>query len=901
VFNDLFFRLRSLFQRDALESDADTELRFHFDQQVEKHIKSGLTQEEALRRARIEFGGHEQLKEEIRDARGVNLIETLFQDIRYGLRILGHTPVISCVAVLSLALGIGANTAIFSLIDTVMLRLLPVQKPEELVQLLRASSSGTGEGVPSFTNPLWEQVRDHQDVFSGAFAWGESRFDLSRGGAVHYAGGIFASGSYFNTLGVRPAAGRLISPSDDTRGCPAVAVLSYGFWRNHFGGAKEAIGGTLSLNNHPFQIIGVSSTGFYGVEVGNKFDVAVPICTADVFDGKDSRLDHRSWWWLSVIGRVKPGVSQDQLKARLGVLSPPIFSGALPKDWDDKGKARFLKLTLIASPAGNGISDLRRQFEQPLHILMAVVGLVLLIACANIASLMLGRAAARHRELAVRKALGASRARLVRQLLTECVLLSTVGALLGLLFANWGTSLLVHYLSTARNDVFLDLSVDTRVLSFTAAIAVLTGILFGVLPAFRSTGVSLTSAMKGSQALNVERRLRFRPAKWIVAAQVALSLVLLVASGLFLRSFVKLSALDIGFDRSNVLIVHADLHTAKVPPDQWLATYQQIEDRLRSLPGIVSAGRSVMTPISGFEWNQFVHTDSSNSPKGDDALVYFNFISPGYFQTMRTPLLAGRGFNEHDTKISTKVAIINQSMARKFFPNADPLSKYFTTDPEPGKVSPQFQIVGLARDSKYESLREETFSTAFFPVTQVPEGDGQENFILRTATKPMSLASAAQEAIAGINKAIPLEFRTLAEQVDDSLVRERLLATLSTFFGALALLLAMIGLYGALSYLVAQRQREFGIRMALGAPRDSILRLVMRDVTIVLASGLSAGGGLALATVGVLQKMLFGLVPHDTFTFLVAIGVLSAVAIAAGYLPARRAMRVDPMVALRYE
>jgi len=901
VFSDLFFRLRSLFRRETVESEAEAELRFHFDQQVEKYIKSGLTRDEALRRARLEFGGHEQLKEEIRDARGVNLIETLFQDIRYGLRILGRTPVISCVAVLSLALGIGANTAIFSLIDTVMLRLLPVQKPDELVQLLRANFSATGESTPSFTNPLWEQVRDNQDVFSGAFAWGESRFDLSQGGAVHYAAGIFASGSYFNTLGVRPAAGRLISQSDDTRGCPAVAVLSYGFWRNHFGGTQEAVGSTLSLNNHPFQVIGVSSPGFYGVEVGNKFDVAVPICTADVFDGKDSRLDHRSWWWLSVMGRVKPGFSQDRLKARLGVLSPAIFSGALPKDWDDKGKARFLKLTLIASPAGTGISYLRRQFEQPLHILMAVVGLVLLIACANIASLMLARATARHRELAVRKALGASRVRLIRQLLTECILLSTVGALLGFLFANWGTTLLVRYLSTARNDVFLDLSVDTRVLGFTAAIAVFTGILFGVLPAFRSTGVSLTSAMKGSQALDVERRLRFRPTKWIVAAQVALSLVLLVASGLFLRSFVKLSTLDIGFDRTNVLIVHADLHTAKVPPDQWLATYQQIEERLRSLPGIVSVGRSVMTPISGFEWNQFVQTGSPNQPKGDDALVYFNFISPGYFQTMRTPLLAGRGFNDHDTKTSTKVAIINESMARKFFPNAEALGKYFSTVEDPGKPVPQFQIVGLARDSKYESLREETFSTAFFPITQVPEGDSQENFILRTATKPMSLASAAQEAVAGINKAIPLEFHTLAEQVDDSLAQERLLATLSTFFGALALLLAMIGLYGALSYLVAQRQREFGIRMALGAPRDSILRLVMRDVTVVLAGGLLAGAFLALATVGMLQKMLFGLAPHDTFTFLVAIGVLSVVAIVAGYLPARRAMRVDPMVALRYE
>jgi putative ABC transport system permease protein len=903
VFNDLFFRFRSLFRRKTVESEADTELRFHFDQQVEKYLKAGQPREEAIRRARIDFGGHEQLKEEIRDARGVNLIETLFQDIRYGLRILGRTPVVSSVAVLSLALGIGANTAIFSLIDTVMLRLLPVEKPEELVQLLRANFSGTGEGNPSFTNPLWEQVRDHQDVFSGAFAWGNSNspFDLSQGGAVHPAAGIFASGNYFNTLGVRPAAGRLISPSDDARGCPAVAVLSYGFWRNHFGGAQEAIGSTLSLNNHPFQIIGVSSPGFYGVEVGNRFDVAVPICSADVFDGKDSRLDHRSWWWLSVMGRVKTGVSPGQLKARLGVLSPPIFSGALPKDWDDKGKARFLKLTLIASPAGTGISYLRRRFGQPLHILMGVVGLVLLIACANIASLMLARATARHRELAVRKALGASRVRLIRQLLTECVLLSTMGALLGFLFANWGAALLVGYLSTAKNQVFLDLSVDTRVLGFTAAIAVLTGILFGVLPAFRSTGVSLTSAMKGAQALDTERRLRFRPAKWIVAAQVALALVLLVASGLFLRSFVKLSTLDIGFDRSNVLIVHADLHTAKVPPDRWLETYQQIEDRLSSLPGIVSAGRSVMTPISGFEWNQFVHTDSPNSPKGDDALVYFNFISPGYFQTMRTPLLAGRGFNDHDTKTATKVAIVNQVMAHKFFPNADPLGKYFTTDADPGKAAPQFQIVGLARDSKYESLREETFATAFFPITQVSEGDSEENFILRTATKPVSLASAVQEAIAGINKAIPLEFHTLAEQVDDSLVQERLLATLSTFFGALALLLAIIGLYGALSYLVAQRQREFGIRMALGAPRDSILRLVMRDVVIVLGVGLMAGAGISLAAVGLLQKLLFGLAARDPVTLLASAGVLSAVAFFAGYLPARRATRLDPLVALRYE
>lgn len=901
MFSDLIFRLRSLFRRNAVESEADAELRFHFDQYVEKYIKSGLTREDALRRARIEFGGHEQLKEEIRDARGVNLIETLFQDIRYALRILGRTPVVTGVAILSLALGIGANTAIFSLIDTVMLRLLPVQRPEELVQLKRANVSGGGEGTPSFTNPLWEQIRDHQDVFSGVFAWGGDRFDLSQGGAVQDANGIFASGDYFDTLGVRPAAGRLLSRADDTRGCQAVAVLSYGFWQDHFGLSPSAIGSTIFLSNHPFQIVGVSSAGFNGVEVGSKFDMAVPICAADVFDGKDSRLDHRSWWWLNIMGRVKPGISQDQLKARLGVLSPQIFAGALPKNYDEKGQARFLKLTLVADPAGTGISWVRRQFKQPLNILMGVVCLVLLIACANIASLMLARSAARQKEIAVRKALGASRARLIRQLLTECVLLSTMGALLGVVFARWGSSLLVRYISTKSDNIFLDLTFDWRVLSFTAAVALFTGLLFGVLPAFRSTRVSLTSAMKGSQTADAESRTKFRPGKWIVASQVALSLVLLVASGLFLRSLVKLVTMDIGFDRNNVLLVGANLHTAKIAIEQQTAMFEEIEVRLRNLPGVVSAGRSVITPVSNRIWNNVLQVDTPNPPKGDDAVAFFNFISSGYFETLRTPLLAGRNFNGSDTKTSVQVAIVNETLARKFYAKENPVGKFFRVEPEPGKTAVPIQIVGLIKDSKYESLREENSATAYFPINQITEHAEGQAFELRTAVRPSVLIPAVQEAVASVSKAIPLEFHTLAEQVDDSLVQERLLATLSTFFGALALLLAMIGLYGALSYLVAQRQPEFGIRMALGASRGSILRLVMRDVVIVLAGGLAAGVCLALITVGVLQKMLFGLAPHDTFTFIASIGLLSAVAMVAGYLPARRAMRIDPMAALRYE
>jgi predicted permease len=902
VFNDLFFRLRSLFRRDTVESEADAELRFHFDKQVEKHMKSGLTREEALRKTRIDFGGHEQLKEEIREAHGVNLIETLFQDIRYGLRILGRTPVISCVAILSLALGIGANTAIFSLIDTVMLRILPVEKPDELMQVrIRDPRAPNDEPDSTFTNPLWEELRNRQDFFSGIFAWNLTQFDLSQGGAVHDVNGMFASGEYFSTLGIRPAAGRLITAADDKRCCPGVAVLSYGFWQDHFGGAQSAVGSTLSLDNHIFNVIGVSAPGFFGLEVGNKFDVAIPVCAAEIFDGPKSRLDRRSWWWLRVAGRSKPGMTSEQLMARLGVVSPLVFAAALPQDWEVKDQQDFLKRSFQTIPAATGTSYLRRQFTQPLHILMGVVGLVLLIACANIASLMLARASARHKEIAVRKALGASRARLIRQLLTECVLLSTAGALLGILFARWGSALLVRYISTGDNKVFLDLSFDWRILRFLAGAAVFTGILFGVLPAFRSTRVSLTSAMKGSQAVDTESRAKFRPGKWIVASQVALSLVLLVASGLFLRSLVKLVTMDVGFDRNNVLIVRANLHNAKVPAEQQPAMFDEIEGRLRTLPGVVSASRSVMTPVSNYVWNSDLEVDTPNAPTGDAALAFFNFISPGYLGTVRTPLFAGRNFNDGDTKTAPRVAVVNETLARKFFPNGNALGKYFRVHADPGKPEPPIQIVGLAKDAKYESLREEAHATAYFPIAQVTEPVEEQVFELRTVMRPSVLVPAVQESVAGVSKAVPLDFGTLAEQVNDSLVQERLLATLSTFFGALALLLAMIGLYGALSYLVAQRQREFGIRIALGAPRDSILRLVMRDVLIVLAGGLTAGAALALATVGVLQKMLFGLAPHDTFTFLAAIGVLSAVAMVAGYMPARRATRVDPMVALRYE
>jgi putative ABC transport system permease protein len=888
-------------RRKHMMDDLDHDIRDHIERETQDNIDRGMSPEEARYAALRKFGNVTQVKEDTREVWSFGSLEQLGQDIRYGLRMLAKNPGFTAVALLTLALGIGANTAIFSLIDSVVLRMLPVEKPEELRQLEMRDPKQAGEGNPIFTNPIWEQVRDRQDVFSGAFAWGNQGFDLAQGGAAHMANGIWVSGNFFSTLGLRPAAGRLIAPSDDRRGCSAVAVLSYGFWQDHFGGASTAIGSNLSLSGHPYEVIGVAPPGFYGVNVGERFDVAAPLCSEAALAGNGSWLDRRSTWWLRVAGRIKPGISEAQVTSRLQVLSPAIFTAVVPQDFSPDMQRQFAKMTLAATPAATGISNLRRQFDQPLRVLMAVVGLVLLIACANIASLMLARAAARHKEIAVRQALGASRGRLVRQLLTECALLSVAGALLGMLFANWGTSLLVRFISTTRKAVFLDLSFDGRVYGFTAAITVLTAILFGLLPALRSTRISLTSTMKGSQAPDIDRPARFRGRKWIVTSQVALSLVLLVAAGLLLRSFAKLATLDIGFDRNNVLLVNTFLQVAKVPRGQQPATYDQIETRLGALPGVVSVSRSVMTPIGGGAWNENIRTDWSKGVTGDNALTWFNYVSPGYFETLHMQLLGGRNFNRADAKTSPAVAIVNQTLARRFFPKLNPVGKTLRIDDSGGRPGPLIEVVGLVKDAKYESLREDIHPTAFFPATQEPETDNSETFELRTALPPSTLVSQVQAAVAGFNGKIPLEFHTLAEQVNDAMVQERLLALLSGFFGALALLLAMIGLYGTLSYLVRRRRTEIGVRMALGARRASILGLVMRDVVVVLSGGVAAGVCLSLTATRLLQSMLFGLGARDPITILAAAGLLSATALVAGYLPARRATQVDPMEALRYE
>jgi predicted permease len=567
-----------------------------------------------------------------------------------------------------------------------------------------------------------------------------------------------------------------------------------------------------------------------------------------------------------------------------------------------EGSQNFLQRQLVSIPAATGISEMRAQFGQPLVILLGVAGLVLLIASANLASLMLARAASRSKEISVRKALGASRARLVRQLLTECLILSCAGALLGLLVARWGTALLVRQISTADNAVFLDLSPDVRILGFTACIAVTTAVLFGILPALRSSRVPLIAAMKGMQAPETVHRtwFRARSGSWIVASQVALSLVLLMVAGLFLRSLMNLVTLDLGFDRSNVLLMTAILKPITVAPDQRLALYQEIEARLRSLPGVVSVGSTQRTPVTRGGWSQPVEVDRAGAPTQDERDVWFQAVSPGYFDTLRTALLAGRDFTWHDDKTSVLVAIVNQSFVHEYFPNADPVGQSFRRIEGPVKPATTIQIVGVVKDSKYSSLHETPFPQAFFPIAQVPDSD-VEIYAVRTAPPPSAMIAAAQNAVAGVNKGISLSFHSLAQRVDESIVQERLLAVLSGFFGVLALFLALVGLYGTLAYLVSQRQGEFGLRIALGAPRTSILRLVMGEVALILLSGALAGITISLATVRLIQKFLFGLTPHDPVTLCCAFALLAAVALIAGYLPARRAMRAEPMIALRYE
>lgn len=820
------------------------------------------------------------------------MTDALLQDLRYALRALRSSPGFAAVAILSLALGIGANTAIFSLIDSVILKTLPVSHPEQLVQVTMGKSA-------AFTNPIWEQVRDRQDVFAGVFAIGSARFNLSAGGEARYAQSKYVSGQFFEVLAVRPVLGRTLTPADDKRGCPGTAVLSYGFWQKEYAGSAEVIGKSISLDNHPFAIVGVIEPGFTGVDVGSSVDVYVPVCSETIINTERSWLDLRSSWWLRIIGRPKPGVSASQAEARLKTLSPSIFDATIPPNYKPEDQASYRKRSFDVKPVPNGLSSVRNQYQQALIVLMAIAGVVLLIACANVANLLLARSAARQREIAIRMALGSGRGRLIRQLLTESLVLSLTGAAIGVLFAQWGARLLVRLLSDG-NTVYLNLTVDLRVLAFTATVAILTGLLFGLAPAWRGTRVDPQSAMKAN-ARGVIEGSRFGLGKALVVFQVALSLLLVVGAGLMLTTFFRLETLDAGFEREHILLTSVDLRNGHYPPERRGAVYREMLERLRALPGVRSVSDSVMTPVSFSMWNQLLQFDNYASKGRFDTLADFNQVSDGFFATLGTPLLAGRDFNAGDTPESTPVAIVNQALAKKFFANENPLGQRFRMEEGKGLTDP-IEIVGIVKDAKYEDLREQPPPTGYLPMSQKAKPNASLTFEVRSAgAAPTALISAIKSAIAEVNPDVSLQFKSFAVQIDESLTRERLLATLSGFFGGLALLLATIGLYGVMSYNVARRRNEIGIRMALGAEQSRVLRMVLREVAILIGVGLIIGLGAAIATTRFVESFLYGMKPNDPRTLSLAAVVLALVAALAGFLPARRASRLDPMAALRDE
>ncbi|HTX33992.1 MAG TPA: ABC transporter permease [Bryobacteraceae bacterium] len=822
------------------------------------------------------------------------MFDALSQDLRYAVRLFRNSPGFTAVALLSLALGIGANTSIFSLIDALLLRSLPVFHPEELLQVHMAPAQ-------FFSNPMWEQIRDRQDVFSALFAYGRWPLNLSADGEARYADGQFVSGGYFDTLHVHAVLGRTLVPADDQRGCPGAAVLSYAFWQRAYGG-RDVLGRTITLDAHPIPIVGVADPRFTGIDVGTSVDVLVPLCAEEIIHGETSHLETNAvpgdnnnlFLWLRIIGRPQAGISPSRAAARLKTLAPAVFRATLPRHWRPQDQARYLQRTLAIRPIPTGLSYLRPQYRQPLFILMVIVGMVLLIACANVANLLLARGAARRREIAIRMALGSGRGRLFRQLLTESLLLACSGAALGVIFAQWATRRLAAYL-----DVPLDLAPDLRVLSFTAAVAILAGLFFGMAPAWRGARVPPQAAMKANSR-GVLDGSRFGLGKALVAAQIALSVLLVAGAGLLLATFWQLAQLNPGFDPGRVLLTDVDLRNGHYPAEERAGAFREMLARIRAIPGVRAASISDQTPLCGCNSTEALAFEG-RAPSAADLTVSRNLVSAGYFQTLGTPLLAGRDFDSGDTPTSPPVAIVNQTLARRYFGSASPLGHRFRIL-KGDRLSDPVEIVGVVGDAKYGSLREEIAPTVYSAWSQDATANPQAAIAIRAAAgDPAALIPPVKSAIAQLNRGVSIEFTSLAAKVGQSLARERLLALLSGFFGGLALLLAAIGLYGLMSYTIARRRNEIGIRMALGAGPARLLAMVLREVAVLIAAGLTLGLLLCMAMTRLITSLLYGVQPNDPPMLALAAAALGATAALAGYLPARRASRMDPMAALREE
>ncbi len=899
--------LRALLRKQQAEREMDEELRAYLDAAVLEKMRRGMTREDAVRAARMDMGGAEKVKEQIRAVGWETFVETLWQDLRFAVRLLRFNPAFAAAAILSLALGIGANTAIFQLLDAVRLRTLPVKRPEQMARITidhRNGASGNfSTRYPELTYAQWEQIRAQQQGFSSVFAWGPNLFNISPGGEVHNVQGMWVSGEFFETLGLEPALGRLPTPADDRPNCNSSgAVISYSFWKHEYAGENSVIGRTLTINRHPFEIIGVTPADFYGVEVGRYFDVALPLCAEPIIVGEDSQLHHADGWWLTAMGRLKPGWTLDRAAAQLRAISPALFEATVPPMFNAEQAKHYLGYKLGAFPGDSGSSELRGKFENPLWFLLALAALVLLIASANLANLMLARASAREREMSMRMAVGASRGRLIRQLLAESCLIAGIGALLGAALAHSLSQILIASLSTQNDPLFVELGADWRVLGFTAALAGATCIIFGLAPALRATSVAPGVVLKGSGRGVTEGRSRFGLRRILVVSQIALSLILLVGALLFARSLNNLATVDAGFRQDGILVTDIDFTSLNLSNERRLAFSAELLSEVRAIPGVDSAAIAEIVPLTGNGENHDILMGSSGSPNGEQPSASFNRISPGFFRTLQTPLLAGRDIDEHDVPGSPFVAIVNEAFARKFAKGSNPVGMTFRI----GRlriVTPPYEIIGLVKDTKYFELREDAQPIVYICTAQWqydhPDTDAQ--ILIRSNAPLANLLPAVKSTANQVHPDLDITFFPFHKMIQDGLLRDRLMAALSGFFGALAIVLAAIGLYGVISYLVERRRKEIGIRMALGAGQKRVIRLVLQETGILLLIGLVVGAVLALATARTAASMLFGLKPTDVPTYLLAVLVLTLVAALASFLPARRAARLDPMVALRNE
>jgi len=826
--------------------------------------------------------------------------DAMIQDLRFGVRMLLKNKGFTAVAILSLALGIGANTAIFQLLDAVRLRTLPVRAPHELIEVRMADMEGARGGIwrePSVSFPIWEQIRDRQQAFSGIFAWGTDTANLAPGGEVRPARMLYVSGDFYNTLGVNAARGRVFTNTDDQRGCAAPGVIiSHDFWQREYGGDTNVIGRQLTLADRSFEVIGVAPANFFGMEVGRSFDLSLPICAASLVRG-NNRMYSGIMWWLTVNGRLKPGWTMEQAAAHTQTISPDLFAAALPADYPPVSVKPYLDSRLSTVAAGAGISHLREKYEQPLWLLLAIAGLVLLIACANLANLLMARASAREREIAVRQALGASRLRLIRQLLVESLLLASVGAVLGAALAQVLNRLLVTFLSTTADPVFLDLAPDWRVLGFIAGLAVLTCLLFGLAPAVRITrrqpGVTIKASGRGLSA----SRERFTLRRGLAVAQVALSLVLVAGALLFARSLAKILTIDTGFQDEGVLTATAMFQRLNLPPERVPVFEDELIERIRAIPGVESAALTHIVPLRDWGGGSAWIDGAAREPRP----TRLSRVGPSYFQTLQIPLVGGRDFDARDRVGAPLVAIVNQAFARRFLDGANPVGQRLWIEAAPGSSDTLFEIVGFVGDTKYADLREEFRPIVYYAAAQDEGAGAGAQLLIRSRLPQGEIVAAVKRVLNEINPAITVNFEGLKPMIDATILRERLMATLSGFFGVLALLLACVGVYGILSYGVTSRTTEIGIRMALGAQRTDVFWMILREAVWLVVIGVVIGLPLIFAVTRLAATLLFELSPTDPVSLVSAALLLLAVAIVAGYLPSRRATRVDPMVALRCE